>query len=166
MNADLITLGPGSLYTSIIPNLLVDGLPEAIEKSTAMKVYFVNLMWQPGETINFSASAHLQALQDHARRKLIDTVVVNAARIAPSLKRKYAEERVKPVENDIDQMVKLGVKVVTADLVSNASLAQGRIRHDSSALAQVVIDLASRSRAYQVRKAALAAQGSKASSRK
>jgi len=165
MNADLITLGPGSLYTSIVPNLLVEGLPEAIERSSAMKVYFVNLMWQPGETINFSASAHLRAIQEHARRRLIDTVVVNSARIAPGLKRRYAQEKVKPVENDLENLNKLGVKVVTADLVSNASLSQGKIRHDPAALAAVVVDLASRSRAFQVRRAALAAQSKRARKR-
>ena len=158
MNADLITLGPGSLYTSIVPNLLVEGLPEAIERSSAMKVYFVNLMWQPGETINFSASAHLRALQDHAQRRLVDTVVVNSATIAPSLKRKYAREKVKPVENDLENVSKLGVRIVTADLISDSTVAQEKIRHDPEALATVVVDLASRSRAYQVRKAALAEQ--------
>ena len=156
--ADLITLGPGSLYTSVVPNLLVNGIPEAIEKSAAMKVYFVNLMWQPGETINFTASAHLRAIQDHAKRKLIDCVVVNSAEISPSLRRMYAKEKVKPVENDLAMLSKLGVKVVTADLVSDTSISPHRIRHDSSALAAVVIDLASRSRAHLVRKAALAAQ--------
>lgn len=157
-NADLITIGPGSLYTSIAPNLLVRGLPEAIERSTAMKVYFVNLMWQPGETINFSASAHLRALQEHARRRLIDTVVVNSAAIAPDLKRKYARVQVKPVENDLENLNKMGVKVVMADLVSDSALGQDKIRHNPAALAAVVVDLASRSRAYQVRKAALNAQ--------
>ena len=163
--ADLITLGPGSLYTSIVPNLLVKGLPEAIEGSPAMKVYFVNLMWQPGETINFSASAHLRAILEHAERKLIDTVVVNSARIAPDLKRKYAREQVKPVENDLDEISKLGVKIVTADLVCDSSLAHEKIRHDPAALANVVVDLASRSRAYQVRKAALAARTKKTGSK-
>jgi len=158
MNADLITLGPGSLYTSIVPNLLVKGLSEAIEQSPAMKVYFVNLMWQPGETINFSASAHLRALQEHAQRRLIDTVVINSATIAPDLKLKYAREKVKPVENDIENMNKLGVKVVTADLVFDSAIAQSKIRHDPTALASVVVDLASRSRAHQVRKAALREQ--------
>jgi len=158
MNADLITLGPGSLYTSIVPNLLVKGLPEAIERSSAMKVYFVNLMWQPGETINFSASAHLLALQQHAERRLIDTVVVNGATIAPSLKRKYAREKVKPVENDLDNISSLGVKIVTADLVIDSAAGQEKIRHDPAALANVVVDLASRSRAHHVRKAALEAQ--------
>lgn len=155
--ADLITLGPGSLYTSIVPNLLVDGLPEAIEKSPAMKVYFVNLMWQPGETINFTASAHLRAIQEHARRGLVDTVVVNSAAIPAQLKRKYAREKVKPVENDLENINKLGAKIVTAELVCDSSLGREKIRHDPRALAEVVVDLASRSRAYQVRKAALSA---------
>jgi len=66
-NADLITLGPGSLYTSVIPNLLVDGIPQAIASSPATKVYFMNLMTQPGETTGYNASDHLQALRDHAR---------------------------------------------------------------------------------------------------
>lgn len=155
--ADLITLGPGSLYTSIVPNLLVDGLPEAIERSPAMKVYFVNLMWQPGETINFTASAHLRAIQEHAKRGLIDTVVVNSATIPPDLKRRYANQKVKPVENDLENIHKLGAKIVTADLLGDSSMAHDKIRHDPAALAKVVVDLASRSRAYQLRKAALAA---------
>jgi uncharacterized cofD-like protein len=156
--ADLITIGPGSLYTSVVPNILVNGIAEAIEKSPAMKVYFVNLMWQPGETINFTASQHVKVLQAHAGCALIDCVVLNSAPIAPSLKRRYAREKVKPVENDIEALDKLGLKIVTADLVSDAAIAQGRIRHDSAALASVVLDLASRSRVFQVRKEALAAQ--------
>ncbi len=153
--ADLITFGPGSLYTSVIPNLLVNGVPAAISRSVAIKAYFVNLMWQPGETINFSASEHLQALHAHAGLDLIDCVVLNSAAISPSLKRKYAREQVKPVENDIENLTKMGVKIVTADLVSNMTFAKDAIRHDPEALAKVVVDLASRSRAYQVRKEGL-----------
>lgn len=156
--ADLITLGPGSLYTSLVPNILVKGMAEAIEKSAGMKVYFVNLMWQPGETINFTASQHVKVIQAHAKRKLIDCVVLNSAPIALDLRRKYERAKVKPVENDIEALVKLGVKIVTADLVSEAVVAQKRIRHDSAALADVVLDLASRSRAFQVRKEMLAAK--------
>ena len=70
--ADLITFGPGSLYTSVIPNLLVKGIPEAIEQSPALKVCLMNLMWQPGETINFSASRHVKEIHKHAGRELID----------------------------------------------------------------------------------------------
>jgi uncharacterized cofD-like protein len=156
--ADLITLGPGSLYTSVVPNILVNGMAEAIEQSPAMKVYFVNLMWQPGETFKFSASEHVRVIQEHAQCKLLDCVVLNTAPIAPVLRRKYARAKVKPVENDMDALAKLGVKIVTADLVSDAAVANERIRHDSAALAEVVLDLASRSRAFQVRKEALAAQ--------
>jgi uncharacterized cofD-like protein len=156
--ADLITLGPGSLYTSVVPNLLVKGMSEAIERSPAMKVYFVNLMWQPGETINFSASQHVDVIQQHAGRKLIDCVVLNTAPIAAVVQRKYARDKVMPVKNDKAALAKLGVKIVTAALVSEAAVAQEKIRHDSAALASVVLDLASRSRAFQVRREALAAQ--------
>jgi uncharacterized cofD-like protein len=156
--ADLITLGPGSLYTSVVPNILVKGIAEAIEKSPAMKVYFVNLMWQPGETINFTASEHVKVVQAHARRKLIDCVVLNTAAISPALRRKYARAKVKPVENDMEALDKLGLKIVTADLVSDMGIAQDKIRHDSAALAAVVLDLASRSRALQVRREALGSQ--------
>jgi len=158
--ADLITLGPGSLYTSVIPNILVTGLPEAIQRSPALKVYFVNLMWQPGETINFSASQHVAAIQAHAGRQLIDCVVLNSAPIPSALKRKYARAHVRPVENDVEQLNAMGLKVVTADLLGDTESPQ-KVRHSPDALAQVVIDLASRSRAHQVRKQALAAQRAK-----
>ncbi len=156
--ADLITLGPGSLYTSVIPNLLVNGIAKAIERSTAMKVYFVNLMWQPGETINFSASRHVEAIHAHSQRKLIDCIVVNIAPIRPELRRKYARAHVRPVENDFENLKGIGVKVVTAELFRDTGVAQKKIRHDPAVLADVVIDLASRSRAYQVRKEVLAMQ--------
>jgi len=156
--ADLITLGPGSLYTSVIPNLLVNGIAKAIERSPAMKVYFVNLMWQPGETINFSASRHIEAIHAHSRPGLIDCIVVNVAPIRPELRRKYARAHVRPVENDFDNLKRLGVKVVTAELFRDTGVAQKKIRHDPGVLAKVVIDLASRSRAYQVRRNVLSAQ--------
>ena len=159
--ADLITLGPGSLYTSVIPNMLVNGIPEAIAASSAMKVYFVNLMWQPGETINFSASQHVEAINTHAGRRLIDCVVLNTGTIPPALRRKYARANVKPVENDIDALAKMGVKVVTADLIGDAALVGRRVRHNPAALAEIVVDLGSRSRAHQVRKQSLAAQGTR-----
>jgi uncharacterized cofD-like protein len=153
--ADLITLGPGSLYTSIVPNLLVKGIAEAIENSPAMKVYFVNLMWQPGETIDFSASRHVKAIHAHAKRKLLDCVVLNTKPIPEALKRVYARAHVKPVENDIPELEAMHVKVVTADMLGDPGAGRRKIRHDARALAEVVLDLASRSRAHQVRKTAL-----------
>lgn len=152
--ADLITLGPGSLYTSVIPNLLVRGVSQAIAKSSALKVYFVNLMWQPGETINFSASHHVEALNGHAGTRLIDCVVLNSKPIPESLRKHYAQAHVKPVENDYETLTSLGIKVVTADLIRDTAPSQ-KIRHDSEALAEVVMDLAARSRALQLRRSAL-----------
>jgi uncharacterized cofD-like protein len=156
--ADLITLGPGSLYTSVIPNLLVSGISEAIDRSRAMKVYFVNLMWQPGETINFSASQHVKAIHTHSQRKLLDCIVVNTAPIRPELRKRYARAHVRPVENDFENLRRLGLKIVTADLLCDSGVGKKKIRHDPAVLADVVIDLASRSRAHQVRKEVLARQ--------
>ncbi len=154
--ADLITLGPGSLYTSVIPNLLVSGISEAIANSPALKVYFVNLMWQPGETINFSASKHVEVLHAHAHQKLADCVVLNSVPIPVPLRRKYARAQVKPVENDFEHLEQLGVKVVTADLLGLS--AEKKVRHDPDVLASVAIELATRSRALQLRKGALSPQ--------
>lgn len=156
--ADLITLGPGSLYTSVIPNLLVNGLSEAIHRSPAMKVYFGNLMWQPGETIDFSASQHVEAIHWHAKRNLVECVVLNTAPIPLTLRKRYARANVRPVENDFTRLTKMGVKVVTAELISEEATPPKKIRHDPAALARVVIDLASRSRAHQLKKVTLLAQ--------
>src|SRR5450755_544323 len=102
--ADLITFGPGSLFTSLIPNVLVQGIPEAIRRSRALKAYFVNLMWQPGETIGFRASDHVAALNRHAGGALIDVAVVNTRSITARQRRKYAAENVQSVLNDVDRL--------------------------------------------------------------
>jgi uncharacterized cofD-like protein len=138
-NADVITLGPGSLYTSIVPNLLVSGIPQAIERSRALKLYFVNLMWQPGETINFSASQHVEAVLKHAgHRRVIDCVILNTAPISPALRRKYAAQNVNPVENDFERLNMLGVRVMAADLVGESKL----VRHDPEATARIIMEMA------------------------
>lgn len=147
-NADIITLGPGSLYTSIIPNLLVSGIPQAIERSRALKLYFVNLMWQPGETINFSASQHVEAILKHASgRRVMDCVVLNTAPISAALKRKYAAQNVNPVENDFERLHSLGVKVMAADLVGESKL----VRHDPGATARIIMEMATHAGKERVR---------------
>jgi uncharacterized cofD-like protein len=85
-DADLITFGPGSLFTSVIPNLLVQGIPAAVRRSQAVKAYFVNLMSQPGETTAFSASDHVRALRKHAGGKLLDYAIINIRPIRPAMK--------------------------------------------------------------------------------
>jgi uncharacterized cofD-like protein len=141
--ADLITLGPGSLFTSVVPNLLVSGVSKAIMQSPAVKAYFVNLMWQPGETIDFRASDHIRAIEKHARAKIIDCAVISSSRIGPAMRKRYALENVQPVENDFDAIRQMGIEVVTADLLRRSL----KVRHDPTAVAAVALELARKGRA-------------------
>jgi len=141
--ADLITFGPGSLFTSVIPNVLVTGIARAIRKSTALKAYFVNLMWQPGETIGFSASDHVRAIHEHAGVDLLDVVVLNTDPVRPGQRRKYAAEHAQPVVNDFPKLQAMGLEVVGAGLLAPGSV----VRHNSEAAAAIAMDLARRGRA-------------------
>ncbi|HUJ20749.1 MAG TPA: uridine diphosphate-N-acetylglucosamine-binding protein YvcK [Bryobacteraceae bacterium] len=136
--ADVITLGPGSLFTSVIPNLLVEGIPEAIRKSPAIKAYFVNLMWQPGETTNFRASDHIAAIHRHAGGKLLDYAVVNTRQIRPALLRRYAREHSAPVENDFAGLTAMDIHVVCGDLLQQSDV----VRHNPEAIAAIALELA------------------------
>jgi uncharacterized cofD-like protein len=146
--ADLITLGPGSLFTSVIPNLLVEGIPQAIAGSAATKVYFMNLMTQPGETAGFRASDHLQALRDHAGRagrRLIDVCVVNTGSLSGKALERYRMRKAGPVEIDLERLCGMGIQLVQADLLRAAGrfkTPNGKIRHDPGSLAAVAIHLA------------------------
>ncbi len=145
--ADLITLGPGSLFTSIIPNVLVKGVADAIAASPALKVYFVNLMWQPGETLNFSASDHVRAIQDHARRRIVDVAVCNVRPIPAFLQRAYATKDSQPVENDSERLTQMGVRVLQRELAADGH----KIRHNPAVLAATAIELAAASRRQRTR---------------
>jgi len=140
--ADLITFGPGSLFTSVIPNLLVSGIPKAIRRSRALKTYFVNLMTQPGETTNFSASDHVLAVYGHAGGKLLDSVVVSTSRISPALRSRYAEQNATPIDNDIAVLEQMGLDVIGADLLQKGR----KVRHDPDAIARVAVELAASAR--------------------
>lgn len=137
-NADLITLGPGSLFTSVVPNLLVTGIAKAIRKSPAMKAYFVNLMSQPGETINFRASDHVKALHDHAGVGLLDCAIVSTTKITPAMRLRYAEQQASPVENDIENLRAMGLEVFEADLLQKSE----KVRHKPGALGVLTYRLA------------------------
>jgi uncharacterized cofD-like protein len=154
--ADLITIGPGSLFTSIIPNLLVDGIPQAIAASPALKAYFVNLMSQPGETTNYRASDHVAALLRHAgraySRSLIDVVVINNRPIAGKALARYQAQAARPVENDVENLERMGLRVIATDLVRMASVqAQGKIRHDPGVIGAMALELALQGRHAKLR---------------
>jgi uncharacterized cofD-like protein len=140
--ADAIVLGPGSLFTSVIPNLLVEGIPAAIRRSRAVKVYFVNLMWQPGETTDFRASDHIRAITRHARGNLLDYAAINVRPIPLAVKKRYAREAAAPVENDIDAIFKMGIKVMAGKLAQLSA----KVRHDPSAAAALAVRLAQEGR--------------------
>lgn len=139
--ADLIVVGPGSLYTSILPNLLVPGIGEEVCKSGAKKVYICNLMTQPGETLDFTASNHVEALYSHLKMPFIDIVLVNNEEIPDDIEKRYIAEKAKPVTFDIDRLSSLGVEVIYDEIIDfNREL----IRHDTDKVASILYSLLSR----------------------
>lgn len=144
LKSDVLIFGPGSLYTSVIPNLAVSGIREAILQSKAVKIYICNVMTQPGETDGFGAYEHVRALIDHAGAQFLDYVIVNDERISPAQLAPYKEEGAKPVLPDIRKISNLGISVVPAHLISKKDL----VRHDPAKLSQVLIGLIYRLRLF------------------
>ena len=136
--ADLILLGPGSLYTSIIPNLLVDGVAEAIAASDAQKIYVCNIMTQDGETEGYTAADHLEALQRHGREGIVDLCLANNAPIPHELAARYSEEDAELLRVDRERIAALGIALAEYPLLSAQG---GYARHDPELLAQAVMEL-------------------------
>ncbi len=133
--ADLILVGPGSLYTSIIPNLLVDEVAEAVAHSSATRVYIANLMTQPGETDGYSVADHVRAIYAHTRRGLFDWVVVNRTPVAPRILRRYHAQGAEPVAPSVEELRGMGLHCMAADLL----LQNGVVRHDQRRLTQLLL---------------------------
>lgn len=136
--ADLIIIGPGSLYTSILPNLLVPKLGREVCCSSANKVYICNLMTQAGETYGFTASDHIKAIYDHMDCAFIDTILVNNEEVPKDVQLRYNQEFAEPVEYDLPHLFELGLKVVHADI---AELRNGALRHDPKKVAEILYNL-------------------------
>jgi len=137
-SADLITIGPGSLFTSLIPNLLVHGIARAILASPALKVYICNLMTQANESLDRSAADHIRALDAHAQARIFDYALINIKPASDAMKAKYALEGSAPVVVDLDAIEKLGVKPVLGDYLEEGEVARhatGRIARDLLKLA-------------------------------
>ena len=135
--ADVIILGPGSLYTSVIPNLLVSGMVDAILKSPAIKIYIVNIMTQLGETENYTAADHIKAIFEHTSPELIQYAVLNSSFIPGNLLQNYKQEDSSPVEADIAEVERLGPKAIVRDLSDLGDV----VRHDSSKLAELILEI-------------------------
>lgn len=131
--ADIILVGPGSLYTSIIPNLLVEDIGKALVEAKGRKIYICNLMTQKGETIKYSASDHVQAIYDHVGKPCLDSILVNSFELPQPIKANYKEENAEPVSIDIENLEKLGLEVIRKNI---AIIHSGVVRHESTQIAE------------------------------
>lgn len=136
--ADQIILGPGSLYTSIIPNLLVQGMQETIVSSPGRKIYVCNAMTQHGETDNYTATDHVRAIWQHSSSDIMDCVIVNSGPIPEPLSRGYAREEGFPVEFDPGELEALNLQVIIEDVIADSGFL---VRHDPLKLARVLKNL-------------------------
>ncbi|MBA2175630.1 YvcK family protein [Halobacillus locisalis] len=134
-SADLIIISPGSLYTSILPNIIIPEIGEALRETKADVTYICNVMTQEGETSEYTAADHLQALFDHIGNDVIQSVVVHNQPIEQKYKKAYARENAEPVIYDIDRIKSMGIKVIEEDIIDHS---QPMLRHDTSKLAQLL----------------------------
>ncbi len=135
--ADLVTIGPGSLFSSVMPNLLVDGVAQALRETRALKVLIANLMTQPGETDGMDAVEHVRAVVEHVG-PVVDVALVNARRADAEVLERYRKKGQLPVEVDRRGLIEAGVIPVEADLLKEGR----RIRHDSRKVARCLLQLA------------------------
>ena len=139
MEADLVLLGPGSLYTSIIPNLLLVEISEALVKTSAECVYCCNIMTQPGETTGYSASDHVLALHEHAGHAFIDKIIVNDEEIDDETYERYCDQRSDVVLIDEKKLHKMNIEVIKSRLVSYNNV--GEVRHNTKKVAATIFSL-------------------------
>jgi uncharacterized cofD-like protein len=135
--ADLITVGPGSLYTSLITNLLVQGIPTALAEAKGTRVFICNLMTQANESLGLKASEHIERIYEHTRAPIFDYAILNTAPFSPETLARYAAEQASPIEIDIDRIEKLGVRCVTGDFASEENV----VRHASNRVTGALLAL-------------------------
>jgi len=133
--AQIIVMGPGSLYTSIIPNLLIKEITEAIAASGAIKVYVCNAMTQPGETDNFNASEHIKILLKHSHARIFDYCVLNNGEISKEILMRYEQDGSRRVVNDTRNIINMGYRVIEDDVI----ISEDVVRHDPAKLAKIIL---------------------------
>ena len=134
--ADLILVGPGSLYTSILPNLLVEEVADVLAHSKATRVYIANLMTQPGETRNYSVADHVRAIYRHTRHPILDFVVINRTPVSPRLLRRYRAQGAEPVAPSLGELARMGIRYVVGDLLQE----EGVVRHHQARLTNLLLE--------------------------
>ncbi len=136
--ADIITVGPGSLYTSLITNLLVDGIPAALGAARGVRVYVSNLMTQANESLGLTASEHIERIYEHTRTQIFDYAIVNTGIFSPETIARYAAEGASPIVPDVERIEALGVRCIAGNFASEENV----VRHMASRVADTVLELA------------------------
>lgn len=145
--ADLITIGPGSLYTSIVTNLLVRGIPEALGAAQGTRVFIANLMTQANESLHLTVSQHIERIYEHAGRPIFDFALVNTAPIARNLRERYAAEGAEATIADIDRIESLGVQCITGNFAAGGDV----VRHNADRVTDALLSLPVRTAAVATR---------------
>ncbi|WLV23952.1 YvcK family protein [Aciduricibacillus chroicocephali] len=134
-DADFVIISPGSLYTSILPNLIFPEIDEALRQTKAKVVYICNVMTQYGETTGFKASDHIRAITDHIGHEAVDAIIVHNEPIEKEMQKRYAVENAEPVEYDIEKLVDMGVEIIEGDIIDHEA---PTLRHDTSKVAKLI----------------------------
>ena len=137
-NADAIVIGPGSLYTEVLPNLIIKNIAKAIRETKALKIYITNLMTEPGQTDNYSISDHLDAIFEHGGKDMVDYCLADTGEIVPEFVRKYNQDGQDIVLQDIDKATKKGVKIIQKHL---SKIDGEYIRHNPEIIASSIMEL-------------------------
>ncbi|HEY0786483.1 MAG TPA: gluconeogenesis factor YvcK family protein, partial [Acidobacteriaceae bacterium] len=140
--ADLITMGPGSLYTSLITNLLVTGIPEALGAARGCRVYIGNLMTQGNESLQLTASQHIERMYEHARQPFFDYALINVAPVSEAIRKRYAAEGAEVIVADVEKIEALGIRCVTGNFAAEGDV----LRHDADVVAGTALGLVSAGR--------------------
>jgi uncharacterized cofD-like protein len=137
LGADLITLGPGSLYTSLVTNLLVEGIADSLVAARGLRVFICNLMTQSNESLHLTASQHIERIYEHTGGAIFDYALVNIAPVPEGARQRYAAEGAEQIVADIDRIERLGVRCITGDFLH----AEGVLRHDYERVADALLEL-------------------------
>jgi len=135
--ADLITVGPGSLYTSLITNLLVEGIPEALTKVRGLRVFICNLMTQANESLGLTASQHIERIYEHTGAPVFDYAIINTAPVSPEMLLRYAAEGAVPITADVDRIESMGVRCIVGNFLSEGDV----LRHASDRVTGALMEL-------------------------
>ncbi|MEN1967283.1 YvcK family protein [Lentibacillus sp. N15] len=141
--ADLIVISPGSLYTSIMPNLIIPQIDTALRQAKGQVVYVCNVMTQEGETTGYTASDHVKAIYEHVGKGCVDSIIVHNEPISESVRNVYAEENAKPVIYDIDQLLAMNLQVIEGDIIDHSRFT---LRHDTHKIAKLLFTILEQSK--------------------